>query len=123
MKISKKRAVGVAVLLVGLLAGGYYVENLRFKRSFGAAMEKYFSEHELPAPDAKGWERLKVGMTKPEVASLLGAAPIRVGAEGKEGFWAYGYMFTVPVEHPSAYIVRFDGKGVVASFRIPDTTR
>jgi hypothetical protein len=84
------------------------------------------------------WDRLKVGMTKTQVADLLGEPSSRYEPRADNGKvviaeerWQYGDNLSTlatgavfPSEaHPRAWVVYFDEKGNVRSFRAADWAR
>jgi len=84
------------------------------------------------------WDRLKVGMTKTQVADLLGEPSSRYEPRTDNGKvviaeerWQYGDNLSTlatgavfPSEaHPRAWVVYFDEKGNVRSFRAADWAR
>ena len=93
---------------------------------------KYFWEFNLPsshpirAVNAEGWPKLHSGMTKEEVAALLGESEekgtISVLHDGKDlktgDWWAYNWS-SAWGHSPKAYIVNFDSEGKTSSFTGP----
>ena len=84
------------------------------------------------------WGRLKVGMTKAQVEDLLGAPSSRFEPRADDGKvviaeerWQYGDNLSTlatgavfPSEaHPHAWVVYFDERGQVRSFRAADWAR
>lgn len=86
----------------------------------------------------ENWERLKPGMTKAQVEDLLGEPSSRYEPRKENGKvviaeerWQYGDNLSTlatgavfPSEaHPRAWVVYFDEKGQVTSFRAADWAR
>ena len=86
----------------------------------------------------ENWQRLKPGMTKTQVEDLLGEPSSRYEPRKENGKvviaeerWQYGDNLSTlatgavfPSEaHPRAWVVYFDEKGAVTSFRAADWAR
>ena len=79
--------------------------------------------------DIEQWKRLKIGMTKMEVISLLGDSPSKhefsvdsqERNENTNEYWEYGYKSSLLAgPHPKAYVVFFNREGTVLRIRGPE---
>ena len=94
---------------------------------------QFFFHIDLPEPgpvnsvNLAGWEKLEIGMSRQEVSSLLGEPGSQRTTKRGEGDdttviegWEYNWtsgFFGDP--HPKAYVVFFDEKGKLTSWREP----
>ena len=96
-------------------------------------MNIFVRDHPGPAIDPAAWNKMKVGMTRDEVKTLLGE-PIgtcAAGAQYKDSdtgeahimpeWWEYQWGSGVAMSRPSekGYVVFFGESGRVSSFRDP----
>ncbi len=100
----------------------------------GCAHQNIFDERPTKRVNLAGWRKLKVGMTKQQVISLLGDAASKTPPGSmtmdKEvislpELWEYNWqsglnLFGNP--HPKSYAVRFDKDGRLSSWYEPKTT-
>ncbi len=106
------------VLLSGLAAFVYL--------EFFWKLDLFPPEHPIKAVKTEGWPKINVGMTKQQVAALLGEAEeqgsLGISRGGKKEepseWWAYNWSGSLG---PSsrAYVVYFDSQGRVYSFSSP----
>ena len=117
-------------LMVAVLVGLYLGDRIG-REIFPTLEEKMRNDllhpHPLPAVDQSAWRKLQLGMTKKEVASLIGESISTSNTITEDGSetetWQYGWsegMLPELLEKPSdrAYLVTFaDGK--IISLREP----
>ena len=132
----KKQTIilGSGIMLVVLVAGGYWYFQKSLGEQIGAEIAKRMMEpYALSTVDMQAWTGLTIGMTKEEVIALLGDPPAKNKEErnaeqnytdeelDRLEFWTWNYTYGlfVPVPHPKAYVVYFDQAGRISGFRAP----
>ena len=125
MKKRTKWILGtIASLPVLLCIAGFIYFQFFF--TIDLDMKGLFDDKPIAKVNLLGWEKLEKGMTKEEVANLLGksAHQFTRGSEDNNASetWEYNWSIGLPIFrefHPKAYIVRFDSDGKLVFWREP----
>jgi len=120
LRIALALAAGVCLLLLSAFVYFKFFFKLDLLKEGPTAQVK-----------VEGWPKLQTGMSKDEVASLLGPSSCKTKVESndKDGkasitmdFWEYnwtGGLSLIASAHPKAYVVYFDKDGKLSSWREP----
>ena len=110
------------VLLIG--SGGYVYRVKRDgEQAADVIAQAMLKGYPAPSVDAERWRQVHVGMSKNQVAALLGEPPHKgseLGADSQE-YWEYGHVSSAfaPVPDNRGHVVYFDKQGRVSSSRDP----
>ncbi len=123
MKRKRKLVLGIIslVLIFGL---SFAIYEWKVTQNFAKGI---FGPGKITAVNLDAWEKMRVGMTQEEVIKLLGDSPAKSkftvsgdSFSSTQHFWQYNYKSGIlQGPHPRAYVVFFDSKGKVTSFRAP----
>jgi hypothetical protein len=123
MKRKKKVVLGIISLVV-IFGLSYAIYEWKVTQNFAKGI---FGPGKITAVNLDGWEKMRVGMTQEEVIKLLGDSSSKrkftVSGDNfssTQRFWEYNYKSGIlQSPDPRAYVVFFDSKGIVTSFRAP----
>jgi hypothetical protein len=120
----KKKLILGALFITAIIVVAFVIQVGHLRQNISKII---FDPGMSNAVNLDGWQKMKVGLTQDEVIRLLGDSTSKkqISLKGEhimstQNFWEYNYQsgaFQGP--NPKAYVVFYDSKGFVVSFREP----